>query len=204
MFLKTLAIWFSGFSLNTCSIIICRRRGVSLLELDPLKDIIQMKIPAIPYYIPDLLLLLMGFVVIIIYFGQEIFKPEISFNTTHIDNTLHIHSYILFSRAVMCQLTLYPTCMPLESSFLKEPSNNIVKVYNFFFHGTHDLMFSGHTSVAIALRYMSSKLIEDIYIFDFWMYLIAFTLIISKQHYTIDVIVAFFVFEFWKNYLGYD
>ena len=65
-------------------------------------------------------------------------------------------------------------------------------------------MFSGHTSVALVLRYIASKLIVDTYIFDFWTCLIAFTLIIARQHYTIDVVVAFFVFEFWKNYLGYD
>ena len=95
----------------------------------------------------------------------------------------------------MCQFTLFQTCMPIKSAFLKKPSNLLTKTYYLFFHGTHDLMFSGHMTIALLLRYFVNNLNIDTYVIDYLCILVGCTLVQARQHYTIDVIVSIILFE---------
>lgn len=185
-----LLFWFTGFIFNLITIIICRYRGTKLINSPPLNDIIHTYIPPIPYYIPDILLTIMGVIVVI---------SHIMFVSPNLLDAIQIHGYILFTRSVTCQVTLYSTCMP----DIYKTSNKFLKIYNFFFHGTHDLMFSGHTSLALTLQFIGNSIFIDTYFFNILSTIIGLTLIIARQHYTIDVIVAFFVFEFWKKYSSF-
>ena len=67
---------------------------------------------------------------------------------------------------------------------------------------THDLMYSGHTIVFIFL----GKMIEDDYYSNIFLYIsgniiqyiFPISLILSRQHYTIDVVVAMITYNFFN------
>ena len=83
-------------------------------------------------------------------------------------------------RSFTIWFTIMPTCMP------QTPLKSI-------FHNTHDLMFSGHTLFFIGIgKMLNSTLIPIVG---------AFLLVLSRQHYTIDVIVSGLVYNTVYHYI---
>jgi len=65
--------------------------------------------------------------------------------------------------------------------------------YSKLFLSTHDLMFSGHTCFFIFF----GKIING-YIGCFIQYFLPIVLIMSRQHYSIDIMVSFFVYNYFN------
>ena len=71
------------------------------------------------------------------------------------------------------------------------PKPKKVSLYDDLFLSTHDLMFSGHTCFFI---FMSKIINEPIgYIIG---YILPISLIMSKVHYSIDVFVSMFIYNY--------
>jgi len=156
-------------------------RGEKLLKepYQKLPDIIQDNIPQINMNIPDYVLC-----TCIIY---SIFY-SIFYRIFYNNNNLYIcYETLLLSlaiRPIFVLVTTLPTCMP-------KPRINIEEsFYNKFFNSTHDLMFSGHTLVFM----FCGKIIGG-YIGFIFQYIYPILLIVSRQHYTIDVLVSFVVYN---------
>ena len=97
-------------------------------------------------------------------------------NTNMIFDTINYTCNCLIIRFLTTIVTTIPSCVP----------NNTLT-------GKYDLMFSGHTILfqAIASLY-------DLYLINFiikWIF--PFTLVLARQHYTNDVIVAMAVYNIW-------
>tara|TARA_S200000501_G_C20327672_1_gene527347 strand:- start:19 stop:555 length:537 start_codon:yes stop_codon:yes gene_type:complete len=142
----------------------------------PLPDLIHNIIPKIPTKIPDYFLFICIFITIFNYKTLLNIKK----NLLCISLCFIVRSFSVF-------FTIMPTCM--------EKPKKISNIYDKIFLSTHDLMFSGHSLFFIGIGNMlNSYLIK---------YLGALLLIISRQHYTIDVFVSglvyFFVYTNIKN-----
>ena len=100
-----------------------------------------------------------------------------------LNNQLFILLSTFTIRPFFCCLTILPACMPKPEG---ERS-----LYDTLCLSTHDLMFSGHTCLFIFM----GKIINGYtgYIIG---YLLPFTLIMSKIHYSIDVFVSMFVYNY--------
>jgi len=70
---------------------------------------------------------------------------------------------------------------------MSKPKEN-KSIYESFFLSTHDLMFSGHSLFFIGIGNMLNIFLIN--------YIGPFLLIISRQHYTIDVIVSGLVYYY--------
>lgn len=105
-------------------------------------------------------------------------------------------SYCL--RAILCVVTQLPPCNPMSQIKLN------VKLYSFNpitgFH--YDLIYSGHASLMIGILSMSE--------FPTWLRYLAillaifnsFALILTRCHYTIDVVLAWIIVPFLCNNLN--
>lgn len=133
----------------------------------PLPDIIHSTFPPIPTLSPDYFLLCC------ICFALHNYKYLVD---------IQIHSLCtgacLLIRSVSVCLTITPTCMP------KSLTSN---TYSKLFVSTHDLMFSGHSLVFIAIGYVLNNIFVQL--------LGPLLLVISRQHYTIDVCVSALVYQ---------
>jgi len=164
---------FSVIILNRLGGIYANKRGEKLLDqpYKKLPDIIQDYLPSISMNKPDYLLV-----------------ATILYSITYIDNDLYIYyNTLLLSltvRPIFVCITTLPTCMP------KPKSNS--SLYNNFINSTHDLMFSGHTCIFS----FCGKLVGGNIGFIF-QYLFPISLIMSRQHYTIDVLVAITVYNYF-------
>jgi len=146
-------------------------RGETLLQTPykKLPDIIQDNIPKINTNIPDYIL---G--VCILY---SIFYNNGNFNVCYESLLLS-----LMLRPIFVSVTTLPTCMP-------QPKPN-QSLYSKFFNSTHDLIFSGHTCVFLFCgKYISG------YIGIIIQYILPISLIASRQHYTIDVLVGLVIYN---------
>lgn len=169
-----------GFFLNAISSGYVQRRAESLLinPYLPLPDIIHSNFPKINTLTPDYFLL---FCISASIFNYSSLK-DVERNVLCLGLCSIIRSFSVF-------LTIMPTCMPKP-----KPRSN-PDVYSRFFVSTHDLMFSGHTLFFIAIGN----------VLDTWYIQIVgpFLLVISRQHYTIDVIASGLVYFYIDTKIGY-
>lgn len=99
-------------------------------------------------------------------------------------------SIIIFFRAITTSVTILPSC---EKNFCKLQNNYL----NYIIGHCNDKIFSGHTSVSLILLYLIYRydLVDSqlFYFFVFIQILIAILLIATKGHYTIDVLLGYFI-----------
>ena len=140
----------------------------------PLPDILQEKLPTINIRTPDKLL----FISVLYTVGNVVWNQKYRIVNDEIVSLLCIFSI----RPLFCCLTILPSCIPKPKK---------VSFYDDLFLSTHDLMFSGHTCFFI---FMSKIINEPIgYIIG---YILPISLIMSKVHYSIDVFVSMFVYNY--------
>ena len=163
--------------LNHLASIYAKNKAEKLLNYPyiPLPDIIQENLPTINTHVPDCVL-----VIICLYVC--IFVSEC--NDFYIN--VHCLLYSLFIRPIFVCATTLPTCMP--------PPSKKQSYYTKLFLSTHDLMFSGHTCMFIFL----GKIIGG-YIGMIIQYLFPILLVMSRQHYTIDVLVSMLVYNYFSH-----
>ena len=169
MFVQVLLL-FIGFLLNFCSSKTVSNEAESSLRnpYESLPDIIHKNFPSIPYYFPDILL-------IIYFFKIIIFEHTKLHNLEH---NMYCLSYSFIIRSITTGFTIMPTCM-------KKISNP--NLYTRCFLSTHDLMFSGHSIIFLFL----GKIIQSTILQLFGPFLI----VVSRQHYTIDVFVSYLIYN---------
>jgi hypothetical protein len=138
---------------------------------DPLPDVIHSLTPKIKTYIPDYFLWIS---IIYALFGYNDDYVNLDENSWVLAKCIIVRSFSVF-------LTPMPTCMPVAE---KNPTT----YYEYFFHSTHDLMFSGHTLCFIFLGNITNTPSIN--------YIGPSLLVLSRQHYTIDVIVAGLVYSY--------
>jgi len=99
-------------------------------------------------------------------------------------------SIVLFFRAITTSVTILPSC---ETKFCKLQNNCL----NYIMGHCNDKIFSGHTSLSLILVYLINRynLVDDslLYFFIFIQILIAILLVVTKGHYTIDVLLGYFI-----------
>lgn len=133
----------------------------------PLPDITHMLLLKIYTTTPDYLLF--SLIPIILYKYEYL---------VHFDKNILCIGICTIVRSFSVFLTIFPTCMP-------KPNNNI-NIYQKYLVSTHDLMFSGHSLFFIGIGNMlDSTLIKIIG---------PFSLVLARQHYTIDVLVSGLVY----------
>ena len=133
---------------------------------EPLPDIIHMLLPKIHTIIPDYLLL--SLIPIILYKCE--YLVNFNKNIICIGICTIIRSFSIF-------FTIFPT--------LPKPDNNN-NIYQKYLVSTHDLMFSGHSLFFIGIGNMLDSTLIKI--------LGPFSLVLARQHYTIDVLVSGLVY----------
>ena len=173
-------LWIIGIIiLNQLAALFAERRAKKELPMPykALPDIIQENLPILYIHTPDYLLL---YSLIFCFIYNYTFS---------IDYEIHIKSllYSLTIRPIFICVTTLPSCMKTE---------NIKKTwYTDMFICTHDLMFSGHTCVFI----FCGKIIGGM-IGYFIQFILPVSLIMARQHYTIDVLTAMFIYNFFYQY----
>jgi len=189
-------------SLNYLSSTNCKQNAELYLEnpYTPVYDIIHNNTPRINLNIPDYLLLLSKISIVIKYLSIILLLEDdvygkfiIKFNREII---CLIYSFLL--RGITTRLTIIPTCMPKPNIEKKTIYDNISIIIGY----THDLMYSGHTIMFIFL----GKMIEENYNSNIFLYLsgnmiqfiFPLSIILARQHYTIDVVVAMIVYNFFN------
>tara|TARA_A100001015_G_scaffold237475_1_gene270090 strand:+ start:103 stop:633 length:531 start_codon:yes stop_codon:yes gene_type:complete len=162
----------AGLILNLVSAQWADRRAAKELSMHtattPLPDILHSILPVIPFSSPDIFLL--SLLAILIANGNY-----------YDDAHMWALQVSVVLRAAVIHITLMPTCVPHP----KSPPNGL---YSKFFHCSHDLMFSGHTLCFLYVgACMHNSLVSVIG---------PLMLIAARQHYTIDVCVAFVVYQY--------
>ena len=149
------------------------------LPYKELPDIIQENLPVLQTHIPDYLLLLS----IIYYILCNYF---LSINNNYYINLNSLLCSLSIRPIFICVTTL-PSCVKIK---------DIKKTwYTNMFTRTHDLMFSGHTCIFIFF----GKIIGG-FIGYFIEFILPISLIMARQHYTIDVLTAMFIYNFFYQY----
>lgn len=147
---------------------------------EPLYDIIINNIPNYSkyHYLVNLIML-----ILIVPF---LLNPKLKYFTS----IFKYFSIIIFFRVITTSVTILPAC-ELNCCKLK---NDLL--YYIFGH-CNDKIFSGHTSLSLILVYLiyKYKLVNNnlLYFFIGIQILIALLLIITRGHYTIDVLLAYFI-----------
>ena len=88
------------------------------------------------------------------------------------------HTYLLLIRFICFNVTILPAPMKLE----KRMVFGIIPSY------THDLIFSGHTMTCVLSIFCVEKILVP-YVFTLSL-MCSLSVILAKEHYTVDVIVA--------------
>ena len=163
--------------LNKIAVNYTKTRAEKYLDnaYSPLPDIIQGNFPNLDIKIPDkLLFLTISYTIISIIWNWDFII---------VNEQLFILLSTFSIRPFFCCLTILPACMP------KQEENR--SLYDTLCLSTHDLMFSGHTCVFVFM----GKIINGYtgYIIG---YILPITLIMSKLHYSIDVFVSMFVYNY--------
>lgn len=100
-------------------------------------------------------------------------------------------SIILFFRAITTCVTILPHCIMNKCNIEK---NNF---FQYIFGHCNDKIFSGHTSISLILVYLIYKyqLVNNnlLPFFIFIQVLITFLLVITRGHYTIDILLGYFI-----------
>ena len=146
----------------------------------PLPDIIQEKFPDLDIKVPDKLLFTTILSTIVFVLWND--------NFIIVNEQLFVLLTALSIRSFFCCLTILPaSCIPIHKC---------TSLYDKLCLSTHDLMFSGHTCFFIFM----GKIINGYtgYIVG---YIFPITLIMSKIHYSIDVFVSMFVYNYIDLYI---
>ena len=164
---------FIGCFLNSISSVYVTEKAEKLLKEPylPLPDLIHSYFPKINILTPDFFLFCC--IIMTIFFYSSLVNVEK--NILCIGICTIIRSFSVF-------LTIMPTCMP------KPNFNSNTNIYTRLFLSTHDLMFSGHSLFFIAIGNMLNIFLIQI--------IGPFLLIISRQHYTIDVCVSGLIYYY--------
>lgn len=133
-----------------------------------LPDIIHLFFPKIPTKFPDYFLLCCMFLLFKNYYYLE-----------NVEKNILCLGLCTIIRSITVFFTIMPTCMP-------KPDLNDKSLYNKWFLSTHDLMFSGHSLFFIAIGNILNLHIINI--------IGPFSLVLARQHYTIDVCVSGLVY----------
>lgn len=179
-----------GIGCNHFSSVNCKKNAETYLEhpYNPVYDIIHIHTQPISLHSPDYLLILAS--------CAALFKCYLIYHVQllrFLENEINILSCCLLLRSITTQLTIVPTCMPLPNK--KTPSK-----YSTLFVSTHDLMYSGHTILFIffgkILEYNSSYTWLYMYPAKIIQYIFPISCILSRQHYTIDVVISMIVYNY--------
>lgn len=164
---------FIGLILNFISSQKIKIKAELLLEkpYEPLPDIIHLNFPKIDVLIPDYLLIFDLFIIIINYYKLN-----------NIEKNILCIGICTIIRAFSVFFTILPSCMP---------KINYDNSYKNMFLSTHDLMFSGHSLFFIGMGQMLNNNIIQI--------IGPLSLVLARQHYTIDVCVSGLVYFFIYN-----
>jgi len=173
--------------LNYYASINCKRTAERYLEhpYTPVYDMIHKYAPSINTHVPDYLIITTCFCTYIKY---------LYFSSSHFDANVACVFYSLLLRFITTQVTIIPTCMPRPQL--------TYNLYSKLFASTHDLIYSGHTIVFIFL----GKMIDDNYNIylkissNIVQFIFPITLILARQHYTIDVIISIIVYDYFYQY----
>jgi hypothetical protein len=165
-------IWIAFVvAMNRAAASYARRRAITRLS-EPyaaLPDILHDNLPHIDLHIPDYLL-----AATLLCLGIKPMNYR-AFNCLLRCLTL---------RPIFVCLTTFPTCMPRPVPDARK------NVYSALFLSTHDLMFSGHTCL-----FLFSGSVIGGPVGRFIKYVLPLSLIASRQHYTIDVIVSMLTYH---------
>jgi len=164
-------IWTTGvIVINTIASFFSQKRAHTYIKqpYEPLPDLIHQYISPIPQKTPDFILL--GLFVYCYLYTQLNY---------HALNTL---LWSLSIRPIFLIATTFPACS-------KKQTNN-TSLYSKVFLSTHDLMFSGHTCL---FSFFGTLMHNNIVHYAF-----PITLIVSRQHYTIDVLCSLLVYEYFE------
>ena len=137
-----------------------------LLHDIPLPDLLHDTFPKIHKHVPDYLLLFCASLMIY-------YRPNLK-------EALRLLCSLSLRPIFIC-LTTFPTC------FQEAENEENTSFYSKLFLSKHDLMFSGHTCCFLFFGHTINSICIK--------YLFPLTLIASRQHYTIDVIVAMLVYS---------
>ena len=169
--------WITGIAMTKLCVTVCRSNALRYLKIpyESIPDAGHMVLPRIHLHSPDFLL------------AGQIFISWIPFDIgleRHIFfQLIKSHGIILILRSLVAPLTMYPTCMP-QISYSK---------------CSHDLMFSGHTSLFIFLwapwilllsKINQWEVIIGTIMSSFFVIAGPMSCIASRQHYSSDVAVS--------------
>ena len=145
-----------------------------------LPDITHRNLPKIYPMFPDYLLL---FLLI-----NSIYSV---YTNNHNNLYLELNSLLtsLSIRPIFIISTTLPACIDRPNR------NRIVSLYERVFLSTHDLMFSGHTCMFIFYGKLLGGNIGFIS-----QYIFPITILMARQHYTMDVLVSYFVYNYFHLY----
>lgn len=147
---------------------------------EPLYDIIMSNIPDFSKYH-----YIVNYIMIILML-PFIFYPK----TKYFISIFKYFSIIIFIRCFTTIVTILPSC---EKNYCKFGNNFL----NYIFGHCNDKIFSGHTALSLILVYLLNyyKIVNKnlLYFFIFIQILIALLLVITKGHYTIDILIAYFI-----------
>lgn len=172
---------------NFIASIKCKKNAELFLEkpYSPAYDIIHHHFPVLYIHAPDYLIIITSIGVYIKYLFAS---------SMNLDENINSVIYSLMLRSITTQSTITSTCMPKPKEKINYYSQLVVS--------THDLMFSGHTVLFIFLgKCMTheSSLYLNI-IGNVIQYIFPISLILSRQHYTNDVIMSIIVYNFFYQY----
>ena len=135
----------------------------------PLPDLLHDTLPSIPFYFPD------------IYLGLSTLYATIYWDpSVNFELQIWVLMYCFMLRSIFVLLTILPTCVPAPAPVCNQTSCSSP------FHSTHDLMFSGHSLCFLFIGTITSTPLICI--------IGPISLVMARQHYTIDVCVSGLVY----------
>lgn len=167
------------------------RRSVNRLPVLP--DILHDKLPSYPQWVlfPDAgLLAWVAATICALWVREEPAWPVLCHLTV-------AHTVVVGMRALCVSVTILPTPVMLYRHPESVPDSRAVRWYMSVILTPNDLMFSGHAAL-----YMLLACVWTTYIVDTWAYcavawvvglLLSVSLVVTRQHYTSDIVVAVFL-----------
>ena len=149
----------------------CRAKKLKLKQ--PLPDVLHDHLLTLPNHVPDYLLLLC--ILYILLLGYHVNETDL----------IRFLCSLTLRPLFMCQTT-FPSCYQHGVDF----ENKNASWYSRLFLSKHDLMFSGHTCL---FMFFGSTVKGPVG----WImkYLMPWTLVAARYHYTIDITVAMTVYH---------
>jgi len=187
--IKTFLIWALCIALHkyASNLVYVRGTDIKLDNVSPLYDLIQQNTPNLQAYriIPEFLHLIP-----ILTFFLYVFKYLNNSSVLALQKMLEVHSQLMLLRCICFSVTLLP-----DSSQMCKTTAYIGSCY--------DLIFSGHSTAMFLSTHIlrdyckiNKKLYNVLQVNNF---ITSFLIIMCRNHYTIDVIIALLA----TNYLYY-